>query len=457
MENLKKVSRAQWCLFALLFGFAFLMQNCQDDDALIYEENQTETELNAKPPIGNKVDVCRFNERKGTYSVVSILSKFVPDKLLPGDVIIDADGDGYAAYNECGVLIGNGIDCNDNDPAINPGAVEICGDGIDNDCNGEIDECTYVPDDNFELTLITKGFDDTLDNYVFTKNINTVKYLSVNYYEGYSPGKIADLTGIGGFTALETLECNYNQLTSLNVSGNTALTSLYCNYNQLTSLDVSNNTSLAWLYCGVNQLASIDVSKNTALKLFSCGVNQLTSLDVSKNTALEGLYFSGNKLTGINLSANTSLRILHADDNQLRSLDVSSNTALATLYCYNNQLTSLDVSNNPNLSDFYCHNNQLTSLDVSFNTNLYWLACGQNQLTSIDISNNTALDGLWIEDNQLASLDVSQNTVLTYLECFNNTPLTCIKVNSAQLATAPTDSYWIIGDGVIYSLDCSSE
>jgi hypothetical protein len=25
------------------------------------------------------------------------------------------------------------------------------------------------------------------------------------------------------------------------------------------------------------------------------------------------------------------------------------------------------------------------------------------------------------------------------------------------LATAPTDSYWIIGDGVIYSLDCSSE
>ena len=45
----------------------------------------------------------------------------------------DGDGDGYDDV-ACG-----GTDCNDNDSAINPGVAEICDDFIDNDCNGLID------------------------------------------------------------------------------------------------------------------------------------------------------------------------------------------------------------------------------------------------------------------------------------------------------------------------------
>ena len=102
-----------------------------------------------------------------------------------------------------------------------------------------------------------------------------------------NPGPLASLKGIEHFGSLKTLLCDYNQLTSLDVSKNTALRDLYCASNQLTSLDVSGATALIYLDCSSNQLTSLDVSKNTALGSLNCSSNQLTSLDVSKNTALE--------------------------------------------------------------------------------------------------------------------------------------------------------------------------
>ncbi|MFY8182527.1 MAG: carbohydrate binding domain-containing protein [Flavobacterium sp.] len=72
---------------------------------------------------------------------------------LPVNWYIDADGDGYGAdstvVTSCTspgatyVLLGG--DCNDANAAINPGAVDVCYDGIDNDCNGIIDNnCTPI-------------------------------------------------------------------------------------------------------------------------------------------------------------------------------------------------------------------------------------------------------------------------------------------------------------------------
>ena len=130
----------------------------------------------------------------------------------------------------------------------------------------------------------------------------------------------------------------------------TALTSLVCSDNQLTSLDVSNNTALTMLSCENNQLTTLDVSKNVALTDLRCGSNQLKSLDVSMRTELEWLICDNNQLTSLDVSNNTALMFLYCSDNQLTTLDVSNNTALMDLYCYSNDITSLDVSTCHDLS-----------------------------------------------------------------------------------------------------------
>ena len=50
----------------------------------------------------------------------------------------DSDGDGYGNPGDSSCRF-SAEDCDDTDASINPGAVEDCNDGIDNDCDGTID------------------------------------------------------------------------------------------------------------------------------------------------------------------------------------------------------------------------------------------------------------------------------------------------------------------------------
>jgi uncharacterized membrane protein len=80
------------------------------------------------------------------------------------DGYIDSSVDGICVPSGCqpaGCQTAPGNDCNDNNAAINPGAVEVC-DGVDNNCNGQIDEGlpvnTYYQDadgDGYGNPLVT--------------------------------------------------------------------------------------------------------------------------------------------------------------------------------------------------------------------------------------------------------------------------------------------------------------
>lgn len=167
----------------------------------------------------------------------------------------------------------------------------------------------------------------------------------------------------------------------------TAITSLYCSENQLTSLDLSNNTALTALYCDDNQLTSLDVSKNTALEYLNCGdvysdgqyANELCTLDLSNNTALTELYCTNNKLTTLIISGCAALTSLDCRDNQLTTLDVSGCSALDDLDCSSNpQLLSIDLSKNAELTSFSCYGTGISNVDLSKNRKLkrfypvYW-------------------------------------------------------------------------------------
>lgn len=59
-------------------------------------------------------------------------------------ICIDSDGDSYSpSGGNCGA-----IDCNDQNAGINPGASEVCGDGLDNDCFGGDATCQDDDDDD---------------------------------------------------------------------------------------------------------------------------------------------------------------------------------------------------------------------------------------------------------------------------------------------------------------------
>ena len=241
-----------------------------------------------------------------------------------------------------------------------------------------IDKANF-PDDNFREYLLNQDYGQ--DGVLTETEIMFIDDMDVYDME------ISSLQGIEYFTALTVLDCEDNELTTLDISKNTALVKLYCSMNYLTSLDITNNVALKCLSCYDNELTSLDVSKNTALTFLDCEENKITALDISKCTELKSLTCGDNELTQLDISNLTYLESLNCYYNNLTTLDVSNNPNLEYLNCENNQLSSLDISNNPNLGLVFCDGNQISSLDFTNNPLLYFVSLTRNKISGQNMDN----------------------------------------------------------------------
>ncbi len=253
-------------------------------------------------------------------------------------------------------------------------------------------DVTYIADANFENYLETHDADGNVvtlgdatslgngianDNKVYTEKIKTVVDLNL------SGLNITEVTGIEAFDSLETLNLDYNDLTTL------------------------------------------DLSNNSNLRILDVAENDLTELDLSTIPTLEEVQLRSNKIKTLTVN-NPNLKILRASKNQYTYLDLRNCPQLEELGVTQTLLVSLDVRNGNNsiITDFNAKfNDYLTCIEVDDASASYLSTWDKDATAHFTENCNTAVwtgnngtnwtdTGNWIKDSVVLS---TQNVVIPVL------------------------------------------
>ena len=291
-----------------------------------------------------------------------------------------------------------------------------------------------------------------------------------------SSTNLYDLDGIKDFRNLQTLYCNSNLISSIDVSGMTNLQELQCQNNSLTSLDVSGCSSLTQLVCDNNSLTTLDISECSSLTYLEAYNNSLTTIDISGSSLLTYLDLFNNSLTTLDISSLGNLSFLDCDENPGLTLTMRIGQNISQFYYYSditfeyvnpyedsgidlefliyllangylydvdgelsgfNECTVLYLQDQgfssiagiekfTNLSSLYCDNNKLVELDLSGCSSLEYLRCFKNSLSTLNVTGCTSLSTLECYTNNLSALDLTGCTSLSTLECYNNNNLSAL-------------------------------
>ena len=176
------------------------------------------------------------------------------------------------------------------------------------------------------LTGVYFEVDANKDGEIQTSEALQVSYLNV------IGSTIVDLTGILSFKNLETLYCNNNKITALDIRGLISMKDVICSNNQLTTFNISGLTKLTHVDCSNNQLTSLNLDNLPSMYELNCGKNNITSLDTSGLISLWGLNCYENQLESLFLkngreqssvlfNVNPNLAFICADESEIGWLE----------------------------------------------------------------------------------------------------------------------------------------
>ena len=300
----------------------------------------------------------------------------------------------------------------------------------------EISEANF-PDVNFRDILAS--YDEDHDGFFSAAEIASITSMSA------FDNSIADLTGIGYFTELKSLDCGRNELSSLDLSGLEKLEILYCTYNPFTSLSLANNRNLIELDASeCHSLASLNLANNTELEVLCVRCDVLASLNLSNNMKLKEIdIYSINTLTSIDLSGHDKLETLNCNGcSKVETLNLTGCTALKNLdVSYMYALTELNLNGLTALEELSAGTlNAITSVTISNLSSLKKLKlAGSRTTASLTLSNLPNLEELTITETKLTSIDVSSFPNLQKLSVLSNDELESITFGSVAASLKELD------------------
>lgn len=268
-----------------------------------------------------------------------------------------------------------------------------------------------IPDSNFETELIAQGIDT---DGIVNGQISTADALAKTGILNVDNKNIADLTGIEAFTNISRLDCEYNNLNTLNLSTLTELLQIRCRNNNITSLNVSNNTLLTHFWAQSNALTTINTTSNANLQQLRVQNNNLTTIDISSNTNLVQLRCQGNNTLA-------ELNAKNTNNTNMTFFIANNNPSLTCIEVDDVEYADANFSKDP-ASSFATNCSTLNTLDfnTSQNIGIYpnpttnsIIVTGTTKIKSLELYNLLGKRIMMVKNN--SKLDLSKINPGLYL------------------------------------------